>query len=127
MSAVSARMRTAGLKIVSLASLTGADKGNIQLPDVVSGSLVIAAQRGFYEPFLNFFASVRHGDAATCGTAFDSGKRIVVEDVKESEIFAGRPALDILIKAGVRAVYSTPLTSSAGQILGMISTHFERP
>jgi len=108
-------------------ALTGADKGNIQLPDIVSGSLVIAAQRGFYEPFLNFFASVRHGDAATCGTAFDSGKRIVVEDVKESEIFAGRPALDILIKAGVRAVYSTPLTSSAGQILGMISTHFERP
>ena len=116
----------AGILDVAIA-LTGADKGNIQLPDAMSGSLVIAAQRGFYEPFLNFFAKVRLGAAATCGAAFETAKRVIVEDVKESEVFAGRPALDVLIEAGVRAVYSTPLISSAGEILGMISTHFERP
>src|SRR6516162_965844 len=103
-------------------ALTGADKGNIQLLDVASGSLVLAAQRGFDKPFLSFFANVRPGEAATCGAALKTAKRIVVEDVRQSEIFEGQPALDVLIEAGVRAVYSTPLISSAGEILGMLST-----
>ena len=106
-------------------ALTGADKGNIQLLDVASGSLVLAAQRGFDKPFLSFFANVRPGEAATCGAALKTAKRIVVEDVRQSEIFEGQPALDVLIEAGVRAVYSTPLISSAGEILGMLSTHFD--
>jgi PAS domain S-box-containing protein len=107
-------------------SITGADKGNIQLLDPESGSLVIAAQHGFEEPFLNFFAHVRH-DISTCGTALQSGERVMVEDVTQSEIFAGKPALDVLIEAGVRAVQSTPLMNSAGRLLGMTSTHFARP
>src|SRR5262249_25468689 len=43
-----------------------ADKGNIQLLDPQAGALVIAAQHGFEEPFLNFFAEVRPGTAAAC-------------------------------------------------------------
>jgi PAS domain S-box-containing protein len=108
-------------------ALTGADKGNVQLLDVASGSLVIAAQRGFDEAFLRFFANVRPGEAAACGAALETAKRIVVEDVRRSEVFAGHPALDVLIEAGVRAVYSTPLISSTGDILGMLSTHFGMP
>ena len=50
-----------------------------------------------------------------------------MEDVERSEIFAGTPALDVLLDAGVRAVQSTPLLSSSGQVLGMISTHMSRP
>jgi PAS domain S-box-containing protein len=107
--------------------LTGADKGNIQLFDIASGSLVIAAQRGFDKRFLSFFENVRAGEAATCGAAFETAKRIIAEDVSQSEIFVGQPALDVLIEAGVRAVCSTPLISSGGQILGMISTHFDVP
>jgi PAS domain S-box-containing protein len=107
-------------------SLTGADKGNIQLFDPVSDSLVIAAHRGFEEPFLKFFARVRD-DSCACGKAWQSGERVVVEDVTESEIFAGNPSLDALLEAGVRAVQSTCLMSSTGRLLGMISTHFSRP
>ena len=44
-----------------------------------------------------------------------------------SEIFAGQASLDVLLAAGVRAVQSTPLVSSAGKVLGMISTHFKQP
>src|SRR5262249_31428666 len=40
---------------------------------------------------------------------------------------AGSLALEVLLQAGVRAVQSTPLISSAGHLLGMLSTHFGQP
>jgi HWE histidine kinase len=42
-------------------------------------------------------------------------------------MFADQAARDVLIQAGVQAVYSTPLISSSGEALGMISTHFGVP
>lgn len=106
--------------------ITDADKGNIQLLDQNSETLVIAAQRGFDDAFLKFFAKVSDG-AAACGAAMQSGQRVVVEDVLTSEIFVGQPSQTALTDAGVRAVISSPLTSSGGTLLGMISTHFNKP
>jgi PAS domain S-box-containing protein len=106
---------------------TQADKGNIQLVDHKTGSLRIATQRGFDEPFLRFFASVDVGEPAVCGAALKSRGRVVVEDVTESNIFVGQPALDVLLGAGVRAVQSTPLISGGGRVFGMLSTHFSMP
>src|SRR5215470_4229335 len=93
--------------------LTRAHRGNIQLLDEASGSLVIAVHEGFEKPFLDFFARVPTGTAAACGAALESGKRFVVQDIKKDPMFAGQPALDVLLAAGVRAVQSTPLLSSA--------------
>src|SRR5262249_52808920 len=107
--------------------LTRAHRGNIQLLDPVSGSLVIAVHEGFEKPFLDFFGRVVPGTSAACGAALTSGKRFVVHDVESEPLFARRPALDVLLAAGVRAVQSTPLLSSAGNLLGMISTHFAHP
>jgi signal transduction histidine kinase len=107
-------------------AILGADKGNVQLLDSASGTLTIAAQRGFEDPFLKFFAHVRD-DHSACAAAMRSAARVIVEDVTSSEIFAGKPSQNVLINAGVRAVISTPLTSSAGNLLGMISTHFSNP
>lgn len=106
-------------------SLTGAQKGNLQLLDPVTGALKIAAQRGFEQPFLEFFESVTNGTPATCSRALREHRRIVVEDVTTSEIFVG--SLNVMLQAGIRAVQSTPLTSSSGTILGVISTHFAEP
>ena len=103
-----------------------ADKGNLQLFDAASGSLIIAAQQGFQEDFLKFFASVPGNDAA-CGAAMRTAKQIIVDDVLTSEIFVGQPAQKMLLDAGVRAVVSTPLMSSKERSLGMLSTHFTRP
>ncbi|HEX5244074.1 MAG TPA: sensor histidine kinase [Tepidisphaeraceae bacterium] len=106
--------------------ITNADKGNIQLFDRTSGGLVISAQRGFDDAFLKFFAKVSD-DAAACAAAMRSGQRVIVEDVLASEIFAGQSSQAALITADVRAVISSPLVSSAGALLGMISTHFSNP
>ena len=112
--------------VAAAIDLTGADKGHLQLLDPQSRILTIRAQRGFQEPFLTFFAAVRD-DICACGTAMELRKRVIVEDVSESDIFRGLPSLEILLQAGVRAVQSTPFVSSTGDIVGMISTHFSRP
>src|SRR5262249_19428437 len=106
--------------------LAKAQKGNLQLFNDASRSLHIVAQRGFGKPFINFFQSVTEG-ASACGGASRSGTRVIVSDVLASEIFVGQPSQKILLAEQVRAVISTPLVSSSGHILGMLSTHFNEP
>jgi PAS domain S-box-containing protein len=104
--------------------ITGADMGNIQLLD--EGALRIVSQRGFEQPLLDFFNQV-HGGEFACGTALQSGRRVIVEDVATSPVFAGSPACEVMLAAGARAVQSTPLVSRSGQVLGMFSTLFNTP
>lgn len=107
-------------------AITGADFGNIQLLDPVTGDLNIVAHRGFPTWWIEFWNGVTKGKGA-CGTALKEGRRVIVEDVERSPIFRGKPALDIQRRAGVRAVQSTPLVSRSGKILGMFSTHYKTP
>lgn len=107
--------------------LAEADKGTIQLLEPQSDALVIAAHRGFEEPFLTFFAQVRSGRMGASGVAMQLAERTVAEDVATSEIFAGQPSRDVVLVAGIRALYATPLVSSAGKTMGMISVHFAAP
>jgi hypothetical protein len=67
-------------------TLTAADKGNIQLADPSSGTLRIAVQRGFKEPFLKFFEDVESHDSSCCGAALGAASRVVVKDVSQSAI-----------------------------------------
>lgn len=87
-----------------------------------TGQLVIYLQRGFREPFLNFFNSVHVGQAA-CGTALKSCVRVLVPDIVNSPIFSKTDVLETMLDAGVRVVQSTPMVGRSGRILGMLSTH----
>jgi signal transduction histidine kinase/CheY-like chemotaxis protein len=103
-------------------ALTSSDKGNLQILDAETRTLRIAVQRGFERPFLDFFASVSGDAASACGSAMLTSERTLVADVRKSELF-DEHALRILAEARVRAVQSTPLISSRGNVLGMVSTH----
>jgi len=107
--------------------IMGAAKGNIQLLNPESGTLNIAVYRGFDRPFLKFFSTVDANHAAACGRAMRKMERVIIENIEQSEVFAGKESLSVLLEAGVHAVQSTPLCSSAGRILGIISTHFNAP
>jgi hypothetical protein len=107
-------------------ALTHANMGNIQLFDAQSGSLRIAAYRGFDQPFLDFWNAVAEGQGA-CGTAMRNAQRVIAEDVAQSPIFVGTPALKVQLDAGVRAVQSTPLFGHLGDFIGMLSTHWHVP
>lgn len=113
------------IEIVDAAiAFSGADFGNIQLLDPDSSSLRIVAHRGFPEWWLDYWNGVSHGKGS-CGTALELGERVVVEDIEQSSIFIGTPALEIQRRAGVRAVQSTPLRGHSRKPLGMFSTHYK--
>jgi len=103
--------------------ISGADKGNIQLVDEKSGVLGMVVQSGFDPWFVDFFDELIDANSA-CRLALKSKQRVVVENITESEIFAGKSSLSILREADVLAVQSIPLVSSTGTVLGIISTHF---
>jgi two-component system CheB/CheR fusion protein len=106
--------------------ITSAGMGTIQMLDSASGELRIAVSHGFERPFLNFFNTVREGQAGS-GKAMLERKRIVIEDVNTNETLAGTPALDVMLAAGVRSVQSTPLLSHSGQLIGIFSTYYRKP
>jgi signal transduction histidine kinase len=103
--------------------ITAADKGNVQLCDD-AGVLTIAAQSGFDDVFLGFFARVDASSDSACGAAMASRQRVLVEDITASPIFMDQPSLPMMIASGVRAVQSTPLFDRAGHFLGLLSTHY---
>jgi len=96
--------------------------GNIQLMNWKAGYLEIKAQRGFHEEFMNFFGRVELEDSSVCARALRNRNSVVVEDVVLDPQFA--PCLEIARRAGIRAVQSTPLVSSSGALVGILSTHF---
>lgn len=115
------------LDIVDTAiAIADADFGNVQLFDPGSKSLRIVAQRGFPDYWLRYWKDVAEGKGA-CGSALSSSVRIIVEDVLHSPIFSDPEARDVMLRAGIRSVQSTPLVSRSGEILGMFSTHRTMP
>jgi len=117
---------TMGEMLEAAIAVTGATMGNIQLFDPTTNALTIVAERGFRPRFLDFFACVHDGEAA-CGASLTSRRRVVVDDVTDSPIFFGSAALEVMLDAGARAVQSTPFFDNAGQILGVVSTHYRAP
>ena len=107
-------------------AISGADFGNIQMLDDDTSDLKIVAYRGYPSWWLDFWSSGSKGKG-TCGTALARGERVIVEDVEQSPIFVGTPALDIQLKADIRAVQSTPLVSRSGKTLGIFSTQYKTP
>jgi GAF domain-containing protein len=105
---------------------TAADFGNVQILDSSARVLKIAAQRGFDSDFLRYFDSVRLADACACGAAMKSRSRIVVPDIAASPFFSSS-AKEVLLRANVRSVQSTPLVNRRGSLVGMVSTHYRRP
>jgi hypothetical protein len=107
-----------------LIDLTLADFGNVQLYDPALGGLRIAAQRGFGLEFLDYFAWVDDGGSA-CGRASLVRTGVAIADVEIDPAF--EPHRPIAARTGFRAVQSTPFFAHAGELLGVISTHFHRP
>jgi PAS domain S-box-containing protein len=105
--------------------VTGADFGSIQFIDPVSSALRIAAQRGFQQWWVDFWNTMPGGQGS-CPVSLQRRERVIVENVEESPIFVGA-VLEVLLKAGVRGVQSTPLVSRSGKLLGTFSTHYRKP
>jgi hypothetical protein len=101
-------------------ALHGAEYGNVQLP--IGEELAIVAQRGLSADFLKAFWRVRSGDESACGRALRLGVSVVISDIEKDAAFA--VFRHDAKRAGFRAVQSTPLRATDGELLGLVSTHF---
>jgi len=110
----------------AMITISSADFGDIRLFDPESSDLKIEAYAGFHKLWLDCWDPAFKGNG-TWDTALRRGERVIVEDIEQSPIFIGTPALEIQLKAGVRACQSTPLVSRSGKLLGMFSTYYKTP
>jgi PAS domain S-box-containing protein len=100
------------------------EMGTLQLTaDGARPGLYVAAARGLDKDYVDFWNAAFIG-GGTWTNALRGGEPIVVEDVAQSPLFVGTPALEIQLQAGVRALQSVPLLGSDGAMLGVLTTHF---
>lgn len=105
--------------------ISGADFASVQLIDPLSSKLRVVRTYGLPPSWVDFWNRVPQEQGA-CGMALKRRRLVIVEDVEQSPIFKG-PSLKIQLKAGVRAVQSTPIVSRSGKQLGVFSTHYKKP
>ena len=106
---------------------SAADFGTLQLFDSSDRLLRIVAQHGFGDEFLRHFEAVRSDDHCACGAAMNCRSRIFITDVATDPMFGDSDSRDMLLRARVRSVQSTPLIDPSGNFIGMVSTHYEHP
>ena len=119
------REQTLSWALDAALSVERADYGNIQIVGDGGRSLTIIAERGFHNPFLDFFEVVDNAETA-CGVALLEHRPVFVADVNDSEIFARTDGLEVILEAGVRSVRTTPIVSR-GRVVGMLSVHYKKP
>ncbi|MFF9105215.1 ANTAR domain-containing protein [Streptomyces rubrogriseus] len=104
-------------------TITQTPMGNVQLAE--GGRLHLARHTGLNKYFTDYFAFV---DAPTtsCAQAASTRQQVTVREVGTAAVFdeASRHAI---LQTGSRAAHSIPLTNGKGHVLGMISSHHERP
>jgi PAS domain S-box-containing protein len=96
--------------------------GHIQILDAKRGVLEVVTHRGIGQEFLDLIREVSAADGSASGIALRSGERIVIADTESDARYI--PFRPIARTAGYRAVQSTPIMSSQGRPLGMLSTYF---
>jgi PAS domain-containing protein len=123
-------VKAAGLKdilqeILSVAmEITGAGKGNIQLPGNDGRSVEIAVQEGHGDPFLAHFRY--DGCPVTSGAAFLLGKRLIFSDITLEPGLQGTEDMNVLLADGIRSLHSTPLVTRNGEVVGCSFDTFSR-
>jgi hypothetical protein len=68
--------------------LLGADMGSVQLWEAERNVLLIAAQRGLRQEFVEFFREVSVTDESAAGRAMRTGETVVIEDIERDEPLA---------------------------------------
>ncbi|MDG2535466.1 ATP-binding protein [Sphingomonas sp. HITSZ_GF] len=121
-------------KIVEAAvTITGSQFGTMQLlcpvndPSGHGGELQLLAHRGLSPEAVGFWQWVSPRAYSSCTLALKLGQRAIVPDFEQWDDIAGTADLDAFRDAGIRSAQTTPLLSRSGKLLGMISTHWDRP
>ncbi len=127
------RVELCGKIVDAAVSITGSQFGTMQLlcpkgdPSGHGGELQLLCHRGLPPEAVAFWQWVRPSAHSSCTLALKLGKRSIIPDFEEWDDIAGTPDLIAFRAAGIRSAQTTPLLSRTGNLLGMISTHWNRP
>jgi len=121
-------------KIVEAAiTITGSQFGTMQRlrptddPSGHGGELELLAHRGLPPAAVGFWQWVSPRAYSSCTLALKLGQRAIIPDFEAWDDIAGTPDLQAFRDTGIRSAQTTPLLSRTGELLGMISTHWDRP
>ena len=106
-------------------TVSDADFGHVQLL-AADGRLRIVTRHGLEDGWIDDWQAAAGDGHGARGAALAQGGRVIVEDVLTSPAFANPVDREAMVKAGIRAMQSTPLRSRSGQLLGMFSTHYRQ-
>src|SRR5205085_9828806 len=108
----------------SAMAVHGTEMGLLSLCGPGCDGINVKVHSGFDDGFLKLVEWVPAGGGA-CGTCYAERRRVIVEDVELDPVFNDyREAARI---GGFRACHSTPLLTRNGNIIGVLSVHFDRP
>ena len=99
--------------------------GTLQLINKKNNTLEIASSFGLSPEFIEYFKVVTCDDGSVCGRALQKQETIFIEDLTTDRFFAKH--LYLALQNNIIAVRSTPLITSLGKVIGMISVHFNTP
>jgi PAS domain S-box-containing protein len=107
--------------------LLGADMGSIQLLDTTKGpvaepALIIVAQRGLQQDFLDSFKALSVDSDSVSGRTLRSGARTLVEDIETDRLF--EPFRATARAAGFRSLVAMPLIGAGPTPIGVVSAYF---
>lgn len=109
----------------TIVSITGADMGLLSLYDAGTDHLRPVAISGFSAAALEMLNGlVPTENAGACGCAFATRNRVIVEDAATHPLFGDFQPL--VREAGFRSVFSTPILTRHGEILGVLSVHYRQ-
>lgn len=94
---------------------------------VSDGKLKLLSARGYTDKAIKQFEWVDRDMCTSCGVSLRTGQRTIIPDVEQAQDLAGTETLSAFLQTGIRSMQTTPLMSRSGQLLGMITTHWDHP
>lgn len=102
----------------------GTTKALISLLDSSRARLFVRASTGLSATVVEDLSQIELGQGC-CGMAFAQGRRVVVADFDTDSLF--EKFRDWTQQHGIGAGYSTPMFTTAGDVLGVLTVYFDAP
>jgi DNA-binding NarL/FixJ family response regulator len=112
--------------LTSIIEATDANFGDVQLLDSSRQALRIVAHQGFDTDFVTFFETVSTASLC-CVQAMKQRSRVIVSDIASDPLLQHTQARDMILRSRIHTCQSTPMIASSGELIGVASTHFDRP
>ncbi len=106
-------------------ALMRSDAASLQVYRSETGKLKLLVSNGFHPESAQYWECVETGGGSPCGRALETGERTLVPNIDAFE--ADPRDIEAFRRSSIMSVQSTPLISRAGDIVGMLSTHWREP